>query len=75
MTDEHFCECCERRLNPKTLVLLELNCETGELVKPGTAPWSDGPQSQGCFTYGRTCARRLLKERGQDDDAQTQQAG
>ena len=60
--DEHFCECCARRLHPRTMVWLELNCETGELAKAGSAPWSDGPQSQGSFPYGRACARRALKQ-------------
>jgi hypothetical protein len=56
------CECCERPLSSKTLVWLELNLRTHEWVRPGKAPWSHGPNSQGCFSFGVACARRRLKE-------------
>lgn len=41
-----LCHNCGREINPKTAVWLELNCRTGQLVKAGSAPWSDGPVSQ-----------------------------
>ena len=56
------CECCGRALDPHTLTWLELNHATHEWARPGTAPWSDGPESQGSFTFGKACARRKLRE-------------
>lgn len=58
----HFqCECCGKKLNPKTMTWLERNMSTGEYVKPGEAEWSDTDESQGCFEFGQACARRILK--------------
>jgi hypothetical protein len=57
--DTFRCACCEQELNPKTLVWLELSFKTGEYAKPGEVPEDE---SQGCFTFGRACARRALKK-------------
>lgn len=51
---EFLCTCCEKELNPKTLVWLEKNSSTATYHKVGTVPEAD---SQGCFTFGRACAR------------------
>lgn len=63
---EHRCERCGEWLNRKRMVWLELNCTTGEWIKAGSAPWSDGPASQGCFPFGAACARRVLKNQSTD---------
>lgn len=55
------CECCGKKLNPKTMTWLERNMDTGEYVKLGEALWSDTEESQGCFEFGQACARRILK--------------
>ena len=59
--DPDCCECCRRRLNPRTMVWLELNCETGtyHLEGSGEVP---PESSQGCFTFGKACAERILRE-------------
>ena len=54
---EFSCERCGVQLDPETLVWLELNCHTGEWAEPGSQPWSDTEQSQGCFPFGRACAK------------------
>ncbi len=59
---EFHCHCCEHKLNPKTMTWLELNSETGEWAIPGREPWSDSHVSQGCFAFGKACAKRILKE-------------
>lgn len=60
MKGPHACERCGELLK-RAPVWLELNNITGEWVRAGSAPWSDGPDSQGGFTFGATCAKRTLK--------------
>lgn len=58
--ERFYCERCDQMLDPKTLVWLELSNTTTLYHKPGELP--EGEVSQGCFTFGRDCARKLLKE-------------
>ncbi len=53
------CNCCGRKLNPKTMVWLEVSFRTGKRYKPGECPEDE---SQGAFAYGAACARRVLRE-------------
>lgn len=57
---DNGCSHCGKPLT-RDWVDLELNCETGEWAEPGTAPWSDTESSQGCFSVGTTCAKKLLR--------------
>lgn len=62
MERDFRCYRCGRELDPESVVWLELNCSTGEWVESDSAPWSDGPESQGCFEFGKACAARVLRE-------------
>jgi hypothetical protein len=64
------CECCGRELDLNTMTWLELNAQTLEYARPGTAPWSDGPASQGSFPYGQACARRILRDQAKGRQAE-----
>jgi hypothetical protein len=57
----NYCECCGRKLNPKRIKWLEMNCRTGEWTDSDKAPWP-AEASQGCFPFGIACAKRWLKE-------------
>lgn len=59
--DQIRCERCGEVLRPRRAVYLELNCRTGEWDAPGASEWSGGPESQGCFPFGRTCAIHQLE--------------
>ena len=61
MTERNHCNKCDQPLHPKREVWLELNCATGEWALPGSQPWSDGEDSQGCFPFGADCADSTLK--------------
>lgn len=58
------CECCGRKLNPKTMVWLELSTHTGQ--------WHDDvtpcppEESQGWFAFGAACARKIIRQRRQE---------
>lgn len=52
-----FCQRCGEQL--KSPVFLELRMGTDEWYKPGVLPPND---SQGCFAFGATCARKQLIE-------------
>ena len=54
------CEHCERKLNPKKIVWLELNATTGT-YHAEEVPEED---SQGCFPFGAGCAKTILKNGG-----------
>ena len=54
------CERCGKKINPKTLVWLELGIENGKYYKPEEFP--NNIQSQGLFTFGKDCAIQELKE-------------
>ncbi len=56
-----YCERCGEKLNPKTLVELELSQETGLFTNPGQIPREE---SQGCFVFGINCAKAVLKNGG-----------
>lgn len=56
----YCCEKCARDINEKTSVWLEMSLK-GEWVIPGSAEWSNGPESQGCFPFGKDCANKVLE--------------
>lgn len=58
----HECERCGERLNPETMVWLELSNTTGRYHAEGAFPAEE--VSQGCFTFGAACARTVLKSGG-----------
>jgi hypothetical protein len=51
------CTHCERILNEAKMTYLELSFETGRWYPPGECPEAE---SQGCFPFGKTCARTVL---------------
>jgi hypothetical protein len=55
--DIHRCTHCEKELNPKTMVWLELSFKTGKWYKPGECP---PEESQGSHPVGRKCSKTLL---------------
>jgi len=55
-----FCERCGKELDPDKATWFEMNCRTLELAEPGTAEWSGGPDSQGCFAFGPACTKFVL---------------
>lgn len=55
---EGGCNCCGRKLNPKTMAWLELSFATSRWYKPGECPEAE---SQGLFAFGQACARRTLR--------------
>ena len=52
------CERCGRFLDPTNRVCLELKLGTDEYYEPGIL---DPEDSQGCFVFGRDCARKVKK--------------
>lgn len=63
MTDETVerCTCCDRVLNKKTLVYLELNWRTRKYSKDSVP----SEESQGYFPFGQGCAKTILKRGGE----------
>ena len=59
--DPIYCECCGRKLKEDQAVWLELNWFTGEYTDPSKNPASE-EHSQGCFSFGRSCAKKILKK-------------
>lgn len=55
--ETYFCTCCGRKLNPATLVFLELDQRINR--------YTDQPvpeeHSQGCFEFGPACAKKEAK--------------
>ncbi len=62
--ENHTCERCWRKLDPDTMVWLELRWDTGLYCDPEK---TDVPQdkSQGAFTFGAACAKAVLKNGGE----------
>jgi hypothetical protein len=56
------CEHCERKLNPKTMVWLELNNVTNTWHGEGDEVPED--ESQGSFTFGASCAKTIIANGG-----------
>lgn len=50
------CKACKQHLKRETCVWLELNCTTGVYSEVGSVPELE---SQGCYPFGRTCAKNL----------------
>lgn len=59
MTDPLRCTCCNRVLKEGQETWLELNAVTHEWYSEGEFQPSE---SQGCFPFGTSCAKRRLKE-------------
>jgi len=57
---QKYCECCGKLLKPDSTVWLELNQCTGEWAVPGESLWSGTNESQGVFSMGKTCAKKIL---------------
>ena len=55
---ERFCRCCEKALRGKTR-WLELDQRTNTYHDLGNVP---SEQSQGWFSFGLTCAKKLVAE-------------
>ena len=53
---DDYCNCCERKLNPKRTVFLEYSQSKDAYYKAGTVPEND---SQGCFPFGVACAKKV----------------
>lgn len=60
-TEKYYCECCEKALNPETMVWLELNTITARYHREGEVPEAE---SQGSFPFGKACAKRVLANGG-----------
>lgn len=57
---EAGCSCCGRKLNPKTMVWLELSFATGKWFKnEGECP---ADESQGWHAFGAACARKTIRQ-------------
>jgi len=56
----YYCHECERELDHEKMVWLELNCRTGQWAEPTTEDWCGTDDSQGSFTFGQRCARKVL---------------
>jgi len=56
-----FCEKCGRKLNPKDIAELELDTRDNTYHRLGETPEKF---SQGVFTFGRDCAKTILKNKG-----------
>jgi hypothetical protein len=54
------CELCNEILEPKRVKWLELSETDGNYYSPSKFP--KGHKSQGCFSFGVTCATNLLRE-------------
>ena len=61
MADDIYCERCGEQLVPDRIVWLELNGKTHRFERATKSTISE-EDSQGCFPYGSTCARKVLKE-------------
>jgi hypothetical protein len=58
---EFQCKCCGRELNPRTMVWFEKATNGDLAAKPGLIA---ADQSQGWFTYGAACSRKVLVKKG-----------
>lgn len=56
------CEKCNEILNPGTAVWLELSNTDGKYYPEGQLP--EGHISQGGFSFGKACAKRVLNNGG-----------
>jgi len=65
---DDYCERCGEKLNPKTLVYLELSTKAGLFTDPDKvslgAAESEGGENQGAFPFGKACARAVLANGG-----------
>lgn len=59
--EKQFCTRCNKELNPKNIVWLELSNTDGRYYN--TIP--TGHRSQGCFPFGPDCAPKELKQQKQ----------
>jgi hypothetical protein len=61
---EYRCEKCGEKLDPDTMVWLELSHKTGMYTRPDLDGDLPEDESQGGFTFGRACAKTVLKNGG-----------
>lgn len=62
-TEVHYCECCERKLNPAKIVWMELDLRTSQDWHLNEGELAD-EDSQGWFPFGATCAAKIVKNGG-----------
>jgi hypothetical protein len=58
---DQYCTKCGKKLNKKTLVMLELNWKTNEYSDPAKPLASE--DSQGLFPFGKDCAKALTSHK------------
>lgn len=64
IVEEFFCERCGEKINPSTMVWLELNQMTGQYHRANEVP---AEESQGWFTFGKSCAKAVLQNNGYNE--------
>lgn len=60
-----ICERCGEILKPNNIVWLELEQENGLYFEKNKFPVNG--KSQGLFTFGKTCAKNIIKNKGEQD--------
>lgn len=58
LPSERFCTCCGKEIK-NVFRYLELDQRTGTYHDLGGVPL---PKSQGCFPFGLTCAKKMIKQ-------------
>jgi hypothetical protein len=58
--EDQYCMECGRPLRSKDVVMLDMNVLTHQFRKE---PWPES-DSQGSFPFGRTCAKKVLRNGG-----------
>jgi hypothetical protein len=61
-THTYYCEHCDRKLNPNKITWLELNNHTNTYHAEGDEVPEE--ESQGMFTFGATCAKKIIANGG-----------
>ena len=64
MTERQRCQHCDKELHENRMEWLELSFKTGRWYKPGSCPEDE---SQGCFPFGRACAKTVLADQATSD--------
>ncbi len=59
MKKKEYCTECGKELDPNTMIFLELSTEDNMYREPGKIPEDE---SQGGFSFGSTCAKKMLKQ-------------
>ena len=61
----NYCNRCEQRLNPKTMVGLEYDNDTGVYHDPRISSVPADHESLGLYFFGRDCAKAILTHQGE----------